>query len=45
MELDHLTWVDETVREEAERFVAIKLDFTHSIARLLYLIVPEAISR
>jgi thiol:disulfide interchange protein DsbD len=27
-ELDHKTWVDERVRAEAERFVAIKLDFT-----------------
>ncbi len=27
-ELDHKTWVDDSVRAEAERFVAIKMDFT-----------------
>jgi thioredoxin:protein disulfide reductase len=27
-ELDHKTWVDERVRAEADRFVAVKLDFT-----------------
>jgi thiol:disulfide interchange protein DsbD len=27
-ELDHKTWVDERVRAESERFVAVKLDFT-----------------
>lgn len=27
-ELDHKTWVDETVRAEGDRFVAVKLDFT-----------------
>ncbi|MCA9729796.1 MAG: thioredoxin fold domain-containing protein, partial [Candidatus Eisenbacteria bacterium] len=27
-ELDHKTWVDDRVRTEADRFVAIKMDFT-----------------
>ena len=27
-ELDHKTWVDASVQQEAERFVAIKMDFT-----------------
>mgnify|MGYP000661904509 CR=1 FL=1 len=32
VELDHETWVDARIRREAERFVAIKLDFTKNDA-------------